>query len=375
VLPRHPLGQTQSAINDLTNLSLASIRCEALGYNLSGGTLRLTDEVIMGGLISGANMNISAPVEIPGPTLHVLSTNSSQLTLSGMVNSPPGAVVTIDGGLGFRVSPASDYRAETRLRSGFLFMLFARTRGPLFVGGDAPNFASVALQSSGGFDLFPPLTILTNGSVINISTIQSVGALTVDGGVLRLGGRSPNGEITVNGPARLTGGAQLFVTSINQFGPGTLSVTGAVTLAGCSLAFQPGSGTITQPAIIVRNDGSDPVTGTFNGLPEGGVLTNDIMRYAISYTGGDGNDITLAPILEPARFTGATRTNGLVEYTVQGQPGFTYVIEATTNFPAPPAAIPWMPIRTNGTFGSGSFSFTDPDSTNFPHRFYRAVKP
>lgn len=185
VLLRHPLGQFVNAINDLPNLTLQSIRCEALGYNLGGDSLRLIDEVLMGGPAAGATMNISAPVEILGSTFHVVSTNGSELSLSGLVTAPVGTVVTIDGG------------------------------------------------------------------------------------VLRLGNRSPLGDIVVNGNALLTGGASLFVTAINNFGPGSFSVTGSVTIAGCSLKFQPGSSAITRPAVIVRNAAQDPVIGTFTDLPEG----------------------------------------------------------------------------------------------------------
>ena len=89
----------------------------------------------------------------------------------------------------------------------------------------------------------------------------------------------------------------------------------------------------------------------------------------------DGNDITLTPIIEPARFLNSTLTNGAPQFLVQGQPGFTYVIEATTNLISPPALIPWVPIFTSGTRANGQFPFTDLDSTNFPRRFYRVVKP
>ena len=372
VLLRHPLGFFVSAVNDLTNLTLASIRCESIGYNLGGGTLRLTGEVLMGGPLAGANMNISAPVEIPGPTLNIVSTNSGSLTLSGVVNAPAGCVVTVEGGITFRASPASDYRAATRLQSGFMALLSTRIKGPLTIGGTT-NFASLVLQSGNVLGEFPPLTILTNGAVFNISTFNSVGPLTVDGGVLRLGNRSPNGEIAVNGNALLTGGANLVVSAINSFGPGALSVTGAVTLAGCSLTLQDAG--ITQPSIIVRNDGNDAVIGTFTGRPEGSILTNATVRYVLSYVGGDGNDITLTPVIEPARFISSTLTNGAPQFLVQGQPGFTYVIEATTNLVSPPALISWTPIFTSGTRANGQFPFSDPDSTNFPHRFYRVVKP
>ena len=372
LLLRHPLGSVVNAVNDLTNLTLASIRCEALGYNLGGGTLRLTGEVLMGGPLAGANLNLSATVEIPGPTLNIVSTNSSQLTLSGVVSAPAGSIVTVEGGITFRASPASDYRAETRLQSGFMTLLFTRLKGPLIVGGTT-DFATVVLQSGNVFGEFPLLTILTRGAVFNISTFNSVGPLTVEGGVLRLGNRSPGGELAVNGHALLTGGANLVVSAINSFGPGALSVTGTVTLAGCSLTLQDAG--IIQPGVFVHNDGGDPVLGTFTGLPEGSILTNNTVRYTLSYVGGDGNDITLSPIIEPPQFIAVTLTNGAPQFLVQGQPGFTYVIEATTNLLAPPALIPWTPLFTSGTRPNGQFPFADPDSTNFPRRFYRVVRP
>jgi hypothetical protein len=375
VLPRHPLGFAQNTVNDLTNLTIHSIRCEASGGTIAGGAVRLAGDITVGGPFVGANLTISAPLDIVGPASQFLSTNSASFTLSGVVNSPAGAVVTIDGGISFRASPGSDYRAETRLRSGFMPLLFTRLNGPFVVGGGGPtDFATVPLQSGNLFGNFPPLTVLTNGAVFNISTFNSVGSLMVDGGVLRVGNRSPNGELTVNGNALLTGGASLFVSAINDFGPGELSITGTVTIAGCSLAFNPGSGALTKPGVIVRNDDSDPVSGTFTGLPEGSVLTNGLVRYLLSYVGGDGNDISLSPIIEPARFIAATLMNGAPQFTVQGQPGFSYIIEATTNLLSPPALIPWQPIRTNGTLGDGQFQFTDPDNALFPHRFYRALK-
>lgn len=374
LLPRHPVGFSQSAANDLTNLSLVSLRCEATSYTLSGGTLRLTESVLMGGAIPGAFLTISAPVDIPGPTLAITSTNSSELTLSGVVTAPTTATVSVDGGLRFRAI-GGGYFATTRLLSGSYALLFTRIEGPVIVGGAEGQSASMILQSGNLFGNFPPVTVLSNSSVFNVSTFQSIGPLTVEGGTVRLGNRSPQGEITVNGPALLHGGAKVFVSSINPFGPGLLSVTGTVTLADCSLAFQPGSSTISQPAVIVSNDGVDPINGTFTGLPEGTFLTNGLARYRISYVGGDGNDITLSPVIEAAKFIGATQTDDGVEYLVEGQVGFAYVVEATTNLLSTDGLIPWVPIRTNTILSGDTFSFNDPEFINFRHRFYRVVKP
>jgi len=54
-----------------------------------------------------------------------------------------------------------------------------------------------------------------------------------------------------------------------------------------------------QPAgtefLIIDNDGSDPINGTFADLPEGGIVYSHgiVAPFRISYVGGDGNDVTL----------------------------------------------------------------------------------
>ena len=44
---------------------------------------------------------------------------------------------------------------------------------------------------------------------------------------------------------------------------------------------------------IINNDGADAVSGTFNGLAEGGTITFNTVTLYITYTGGDGNDVVL----------------------------------------------------------------------------------
>ena len=234
-------------------------------------------------------------------------------------------------------------------------------------------FRSAALQNDRR-RVGPALTLLTNGTVLNISTLNHVGPLIVDGGTLNLGTASPNGLITVNGDATLGGGARLFLSSSGARS-GELSVTGRVTLAGCSLNLTTGSSTITSNTVVIRNDGTDPVVGTFTGLPEGSTITNGLIRYRVSYVGGGGNSVTIEPIVEPSHLTGIEcLPSGEKRISVQAQPGFRYVVEATTSLLAPPAATPWTPVSTNGTTPTGVFQFIDPDIALFPQRFYRAVQ-
>ena len=62
--------------------------------------------------------------------------------------------------------------------------------------------------------------------------------------------------------------------------------------------------------MLVRNDGSDPVNGTFENLPEAALFSADLfgsgIAFSISYVGGDGNDVVLhhlqGPTCEPDTF-------------------------------------------------------------------------
>jgi hypothetical protein len=55
-------------------------------------------------------------------------------------------------------------------------------------------------------------------------------------------------------------------------------------------------GTVGESFIIVENDGTDPIVGTFAGLPEGAALMwpgSPGLVARISYVGGTGNDVVL----------------------------------------------------------------------------------
>jgi hypothetical protein len=76
---------------------------------------------------------------------------------------------------------------------------------------------------------------------------------------------------------------------------GQLVVMGDVALAG-SLevqvlgAFVPSIG---QQYLVIDNRGSNPIGGTFIGLDEGAIAWAGLYGFAVSYSGGDGNDFVL----------------------------------------------------------------------------------
>jgi Ca2+-binding RTX toxin-like protein len=67
-----------------------------------------------------------------------------------------------------------------------------------------------------------------------------------------------------------------------------------VTINDATLNVSPGfTAAIDDQFLIINNDGTDVVVGTFAGLEEDTLFTVDGQEFRISYEGGDGNDVEL----------------------------------------------------------------------------------
>jgi hypothetical protein len=151
-------------------------------------------------------------------------------------------------------------------------------------------------------------TLSLDGTICDV-TVTSGGTLmgtghactiTVNSGGTIAPGHSPgcitSGNLSLSG----TYAAQLGGTTPCS-GYDQLQVTGTVTAGGTLTptiltGFTPKAG---DTFTIVSNDSTDPVSGTFTNLPEASTLTINGTIFKISYTGGDGNDITLTALNTP----------------------------------------------------------------------------
>lgn len=149
---------------------------------------------------------------------------------------------------------------------------------------------------------------MTGGVFIcnNFGSSASPVDLDPTGGLIRPRGDAQL-DVDVIGNLNLGPAASVEIELNTEFLTDRFDVFGTVTLAGTMLpvlitAPDPGD-TFT----VVNNDGVDPVVGEFAGMPEGTVITlydgPDDYDYAISYVGGDGNDVVLQ-VACPADITG-----------------------------------------------------------------------
>ncbi|MFM7072990.1 MAG: autotransporter-associated beta strand repeat-containing protein [Planctomycetota bacterium] len=111
-------------------------------------------------------------------------------------------------------------------------------------------------------------------------------------GVIQVGNTSYASGVTVTfdvwGSSPGTGYDQLIVTGSVALGNATLAI---------DLRYTP---TVGETFLLIDNDGTDAISGTFAGMPEGMVFTvvngTDSATFQITYQGNTGNDVVLTAI-------------------------------------------------------------------------------
>lgn len=134
-----------------------------------------------------------------------------------------------------------------------------------------------------------------------------------------------------------------------------------------------GPGGAPNPTGGSSGPGQAPVTGPGGG--GGGA------RATTQRTGGNGADgqvlltymITTNEVVEPAKVIihAVLASPQKFQLNCTGTPLATYLVEAKNNL----MDLAWLPIATNVANSNGVCTFTDPDFTNFPQRFYRLAAP
>jgi autotransporter-associated beta strand protein len=78
-----------------------------------------------------------------------------------------------------------------------------------------------------------------------------------------------------------------------------LVITKGVTINGATIKLKGKTqGTLTPGTVLtaISNTSADPISGTFNNLPDGAIITVNGNNLQASYEGGDGNDLTLTVV-------------------------------------------------------------------------------
>ena len=249
----------------------------------SGATLRLqvVDDAI--GSLAGAGT-----VTLNGGSLTVGGDNSST-TFSGVIEdgSNSGGLTKTGSGT-FTLSGPNTYSGITAINGGSLQIV-----------GSTHALSSVVVASGG--TLGGSGTV--NGSaVVNFGGTLAPGVVGVNNGVGTLtlaGGLTLNGTLAVEMAGFATAGTDY--DKVAGTGGVTLGGSSAVTVAGVN-GFTPGG---SHTYVVIANDLTDAISGTLNGVAEGGWRSSNGIAVSVSYHGGTGNDLSLVDNMAPSFIGGA----------------------------------------------------------------------
>jgi hypothetical protein len=242
---------------------------ETFTANLSGTVTLQADTPYTG----DSNTNITGTYTPNGNTFTIASGQQGQVTTPLGTIKPTAQTTTINSGDNQPATPVFVTNNQVYVINGERGDVYVQPYGMLKGTG---TVGMVYLFGNGV--LAPGLS----PGILNTSN------LTFTGGTLEieLGGTTP-GNATTNHD-------QLNVT-------GTVDLGSSTTL---DLTHWNGfRGSLNNQFVIINNDSTDAVTGTFQGLADGATITIDGISYTISYDGGDGNDVVLTVTSAPTTAT------------------------------------------------------------------------
>jgi fibronectin-binding autotransporter adhesin len=249
-----------------------------------------SDVVYYGGYV---NTNVTGLFTSNGHAFSVKSGSQGTITTSQGTVTPPAETITISAG---------DNDPATSVNVG---------NNQTYIIDGVRGYTSV---NSGG-------TLKGNGTV---------GGLYISQGGVVAPGHSPgcltsNGDLTLGGKLQVEIGGNAPCNGYDQ-----TIVNGAVTIDNLNStpeidintygSFKPAAG---NTYVIISNDGSDAVTGTFAGLAEGATFARNGYVFQITYQGGDGNDVAVI-----VRSVPATPDTGLAY--LQNRPLLTLLVTSMT---------------------------------------------
>lgn len=249
------------------------------GVNVETGTYQIQDNglTLLSSSVSTIERNFGVDTLAGSGTINLLNTNTTltvgrqdtpvpATTFSGTITGSK-AHLAKDGPGMFTFSGDATGITDTEVREGSFF-LDAGSLSDVIVTGGTTRF-----WMRGG--RIGNLNVRNNGTIGSAgATASTTGSLQFEGSdyIQTISGLSSFEQLIAKGTVRVSynGNTKLTVQLVGGYVP-----------------------PVGMTLIMVDNDGTDPVDGTFQGLPEGATIDLGGVKFRISYVAGTGNDIGL----------------------------------------------------------------------------------
>ncbi|MEZ0484442.1 cellulose binding domain-containing protein [Fibrella aquatica] len=341
------LHNTTNSLTDANNVLLPPTRLtmgtDATAVLVYNGANLYANKQTIGALDGTSDAYIMSRSNLTnGASILAVGVDNQDGTFDGTIGSGPTADAVDKGrvnlekvGTGTQTITGSIKNGTTTIGGTPVYSSVTVNSGKLVLTG-ANEYQGATTVNSG--------TLVVNGSLASPVSVTggtlagtglTSGSVTIGSGAVIAPGNSV-GTFTTSAALLLTAGASYQMEMNSSTNTVDKIVANGVSLGGASLMISDLGNANSLPVgtsyVIIDNTSSEPVTGTFTDLAEGGIITIGATRFQLTYRGGTGNDVALivakrtqtisfnslpAKQVGDADFdAGATATSGLsVSYT------------------------------------------------------------
>ncbi len=326
----------------------------------SGSTLTLSSAATNAYITSGATLITGVD-----NSTNVLSTSGSTLTLASGTTAIPatsgastGATLTItgsttptnvliNGGAGTLTLATS---TNTTSSSGALVL-----GSPVVINGINSTAGTLTLSQTGASALTGGTALVTTQNIAAGGTLSL--PLTISSGTVSL-----QNATTLNSSLQLQNNATLSVSLGNGTAGsgGSITVAGDVVLSGNLAVAAPANLPVGSSFVILNKTSAGIIAGRFSGQPQGSIISLSGNDFVISYTGGDGNDVTLTALSKAqawrqAHFGTVEETGAAADTADADADGIPNLIERACLLD--PAASSTLPVSTARSGASLEYNY------------------
>jgi len=203
------------------------------------------------------------------------------------------AAIIQDGGYG-----GGTGGSLTKVGTGTLTLTGANT----YTGGTRVSAGTLMVANTEGSGTGTGVVVITSGTLGGSGTIAGAATIGTGASLAPAGGSQIQSTLSFLNSLTFTGNATYtytFRAKRNRASTDMVIVNG-VTIASSATINLSGltQGHLAQGLVLtlILNTSTDPISGTFSNLPDGGIVTINGNNLQASYSGGDGNDLTLTVV-------------------------------------------------------------------------------
>jgi len=292
------IGDNNQQLSNLTldSTSISTIKADSIevsGSQVYSGPISMgTDSVLTAGII-----DIHSTVDNGGFSLTFDTSDTNELTTIAGAISGTGDIIKVGSG-GISFNSINTFTGDLLLQQGDVNNL--NISDAIFPAVGIISIADGVDAKLGGsassiFELANTQTLIGDGvlranlEAKNGSTISpgfSTGSLSTSNLIMDTGSTlviELNGTVASSGYDQIASSTGVNLDS-DSLGGATLDL---------NLGFVPDA---NDTFTLIKLSGPSSISGTFNGLPEGGTLSANGILFSISYIGGDSNDVVLTAL-------------------------------------------------------------------------------